>query len=427
MVTRALELAMREAEAAEVSLREERKSDAEYENDLLKRVEASQTSSLLVRVIAKGRLGLAAATDPAEYESVVARAVELAEFGTEAKFVFPAPATAPAVETYDESVELIAREELVATGGEMVKELKAYNPEIKVYSGAGWSRTTRRLVNSNGLDISTRGTHYGDGVEGILIRGTDMLFAGRSRSWRKRPDGMGRMMGQTVQDFRFAERMATVTTKTMPVIFTPRGTRVLTLPIQLGVNGKNVLKGDSPLAGKLGQCLCGAAFSLTDDGTIDYAPDSSRYDGEGVPRRRNEIIRNGVLQRFLYDLETAGKAGTESTGNGVGCGPANLLIAAGDASFEEMVKSTEEGVMVESVLGLGQGNIINGDFSVNVALGYKIEKGEIVGRVKNTMIAGNAYKALNCIEAIGSECEWFGSHCAPYIKIAGLSVVAKEG
>ena len=42
-----------------------------------------------------------------------------------------------------------------------------------------------------------------------------------------------------------------------------------------------------------------------------------------------------------------------------------------------MVKSTQEGIIVESVLGLGQGNIINGDFSVNVALGYKIEKGEV--------------------------------------------------
>lgn len=426
MITRALELAMRHAEGAEVSLREERRSDAEYENDLLKRVEASQTSSLVVRVMVRGRLGVATATDPAEYESVVARAVELAEFGTEAKFVFPGPGAAPAVETYDPGVEQIAREELVATGGQLVEQLKAYNPEIKVYSGAGWSSATRRLVNSSGLDISTQGTHYGDGVEGVLIRGTDMLFAGRNRSWRKRPDGIARMMEQTIQDFRFAENTAAVTTKTMPVIFTPRGTRMLTLPIQLGVNGKNVLKGDSPLAGKLGQCLCSAAFSLTDDGTIDYAPDSSRYDGEGVPRRRNEIIHDGVLQRFLYDLETAGKAGTESTGSGVGCGPANLLIAPGDASFEEIVKSTEEGVVVESVLGLGQGNIINGDFSVNVALGYKIEKGEIVGRVKNTMIAGNAYQALNCVEAIGSECEWFGSYCAPYVKIAALSVVAKE-
>ncbi len=111
---------------------------------------------------------------------------------------------------------------------------------------------------------------------------------------------------------------------------------------------------------------------------------------------------------------------------GPGCGPSNVLVAPGDATFEEMVKSTKEGVIVHSVMGLGQGNIINGDFSVNISLGFKIENGEIVGRAKNAMLAGNAYEALNKIETIGSETEWVGSHCVPAVKVAKLSVVAKE-
>ena len=45
-------------------------------------------------------------------------------------------------------------------------------------------------------------------------------------------------------------------------------------------------------------------------------------------------------------------------------------------------------------LGLGQGNPINGEFSVNLFLGYKIENGKLVGRVKDVMLAGNAFDAL---------------------------------
>jgi len=186
-----------------------------------------------------------------------------------------------------------------------------------------------------------------------------------------------------------------------------------------------VLKGDSPLAGKLGQQIVSPAFSLTDDGTVDYALDSARYDGEGVPRRRNEVVKDGVLTCFLYDLDTAAKAGVESTGNGVGCGASNVLVAPGETSFAEMVRDTEEGIIVENVLGLGQGNIINGDFSVNLALAFKIERGEIVGRVKDVMLAGNAYNALNHIRAIGAECEWSGSMCAPFLQVEALSVVGK--
>jgi PmbA protein len=90
-----------------------------------------------------------------------------------------------------------------------------------------------------------------------------------------------------------------------------------------------------------------------------------------------------------------------------------------------MIEGTREGILVEHVMGLGQSNIMNGDFSVNVSLGYKVENGEIVGRVKDAMLAGNVYDALTRIETVGSEAEWTWSMHVPPIKIDALSVVAK--
>lgn len=90
-----------------------------------------------------------------------------------------------------------------------------------------------------------------------------------------------------------------------------------------------------------------------------------------------------------------------------------------------MVKGIKEGVIVEEVLGLGQGNAISGEFSVNVNLGYKVENGAIVGRVKEVMLAGNSYDALKCISAIGTEREWRGSRLVPHIMIDCLNVTAK--
>ncbi len=425
LIEQALELAGEKAQAAEVVVSEERSSSVEYEDDKLKRVGAAQTTHLNVRVIVNGKLGQAVATDPAEAEQTVARAIELAEFGSEAKFRFPGRATPAAVETYDPAVEAISREQMVAAGGEMLARLKAYNSEIKVSCGAGWSVGERRLINSSGLDLTSRGSHYGAGVSGLWVRGTDMFWTGRGKDWRRPEVDPADLAEKSIRDFRWGERIVPVATKEMPVIFTPRGVRVLLLSVLLGVNGRNVLKGDSPLKGKLGQRIAGPELTLTDDPTLDYAPDSGRWDGEGVPRRKQTIVGEGVLSRFLYDLDTAAKAGTESTGNGPGCGTTNVVVTPGATSFEEMVKSTQEGIIVESVLGLGQGNILNGDFSVNIAVGFKIEQGEIVGRIKDVMLAGNAYDALNRIEAIGSEPEWSNAQYAPAIKVADLSVVAK--
>jgi len=71
-----------------------------------------------------------------------------------------------------------------------------------------------------------------------------------------------------------------------------------------------------------------------------------------------------------------------------------------------MVQSIDEGIIVEQLLGAGQGNSLGGDFSGNVLLGYKIEKGEIVGRVKDTMISGNVYQLLKNIAGHRQRRKW---------------------
>jgi PmbA protein len=201
---------------------------------------------------------------------------------------------------------------------------------------------------------------------------------------------------------------------------------VLLLALILGFNGKRVFLGSSPLAGKLGEKIADEGFALSDNPLLDYANGSGTYDGEGVPHQVTPLIEHGLVKNFLYDLDTAARAGTKTTGNGIGCSPTNLVIKEGDTPFEEMMENTKEGLLVHNVLGLGQGNPISGEFSVNVLLGYKIEKGEIVGRVKDVMLAGNTYDALKNIAAIGDKAEWAGgSLLTPPIQIAKMSVVAK--
>jgi PmbA protein len=96
-----------------------------------------------------------------------------------------------------------------------------------------------------------------------------------------------------------------------------------------------------------------------------------------------------------------------------------------------MIRNTTKGLLVHEFLGLGQGNPINGEFSVNLFLGYKIENGKLVGRVKDVMLAGNAFDALKDIIAISKEREWVSGpwsyFCGlmPYIQVGKLSVTAK--
>ena len=379
-----------------------------------------------MKVIVDGKVGSSYTTDVNDTDGVVARALEVAEFGSPAHFQFPAPQEGKDVEVYDETVLSVTKDEMVHIGGEMMALLKEYNSDIIVHAGVDKSVDRGEFANSSGVAYTVEDTSFSVGVMGQRIRGTDILQVGGDSERKNRKIDHEEIAKKVVQWFKLAENAATVRSGDMPVIFTPEGMEVLLLALGLGLDGKNVFLGASPLAGRLGEKIADGRFSITDNPLIDYASNSSKYDGEGVPHQITPLIQDGVVRNFLYDLDTAGRSGTKSTGNGVGCDPTNLLIKEGDTPYEEMIKNTKEGLIVHSVMGLGQGNPISGEFSVNVYLGYKIENGEIVGRVKDVMLAGNTYDALNNITAIGDKAEWvYGSLLTPPVQIGKLSVVAK--
>jgi len=150
-----------------------------------------------------------------------------------------------------------------------------------------------------------------------------------------------------------------------------------------------------------------------------------------VSSQRTALIEGGVVAGFLYDLQTAGMAGTQSTGSasrGRGLpapAPSAFIIGPGKTSYADMLSSMKEGLVIEMLMGADQGNVLGGEFSGNVLLGYKVENGKIIGRVKNTMVSGNVYQVLQDV-VLGHETKWVGGTIStPYIYCPGLSVVSQ--
>ena len=81
--------------------------------------------------------------------------------------------------------------------------------------------------------------------------------------------------------------------------------------------------------------------------------------------------------------------------------------------------------MVDDLIGVGQGNVISGAFSHPVALAYRVQHGEITGRVKDAAVAGNVYELLKSIGGLGNDGRWLGSHWAPSLLLDGVSVARR--
>lgn len=141
-----------------------------------------------------------------------------------------------------------------------------------------------------------------------------------------------------------------------------------------------------------------------------------------------------MLKNFIYDLQTAGMVGARSTGNGGRDyaslpvpATTNLVMIPGDRTLEQMIAAVQDGIFVPGVIGGGQSNLVAGDFSLNVGLGYRIEGGRLVGRVKNTMVAGNVYDILkNNLVAIGTKLETNWNYHVPALQFSDLNVVSKQ-
>jgi PmbA protein len=208
--------------------------------------------------------------------------------------------------------------------------------------------------------------------------------------------------------------------------------------VQAALNAKQVIERASPWSDRLGEPVVSEALTISQD--PNAGPFSCPFDDEGTPTRSLVFIEDGVLQLFYTDRTTGQQLGSGTTGNGfrpgLGSYPTpglfNCLIQPSTAiassmsgkSLSDLIASLDEGLVIDQMLGGGAG--ISGDFSVNIDLGYRIKRGQIVGRVKDTMVSGNVYTALNQLVNIGNDADWNGSCYTPSVIVEGLSVTGRQ-
>jgi PmbA protein len=163
----------------------------------------------------------------------------------------------------------------------------------------------------------------------------------------------------------------------------------------------------------IGSQIGSDAVDLVDDGTIPGAPSSQPFDGEGVPTRETPLIQAGVLRGLLYNTESARRASTASTGNGVRgsyrslpeVGPTNLVLRSGTRAPAALVAGVDEGLYVVSTRNVGGINPVSGDYSVG-ASGRRIVRGELAEPVSGVTLAAPMLKLLANVREVGSDFRW---------------------
>jgi PmbA protein len=406
-----------------------------FEANEMKSFAVEEARGIAARVVVDGRLGFAASSDTEAGDRLVANVLESARHGDALALAFPGPRPGPRVQVYDDGLAELSTDRLVEMGQEIVAILLEADGDARV--NVKIARRVRRTTvrNSAGAEVTDLRSPLSITVSVERVREDDVLVVYDYFTTTTGEEDVGAFARRVAAKLRLARTPASLASNRMPVLFSPAGAPVLGLPIMQGLNGKSVHRGISPMAGRVGEQLFDDKLSVVDDPTLDGRPGSGSHDDEGVPRRRTALIDRGVLRGFIYDLKTAARAGVEPTGHGERSlfsppSPSfsNLVFAGGDTPLAGILAGIDHGLLVESPLGLGQGNVLSGDFANNLSLAFKIEGGEIAGRVKDVSVAGNVYADLQHVEAVSRESEWvYGGLRMPYILVPELNVVTREG
>ncbi len=419
-----LELALQSgAEAAEVYYSHSHSAPVYFEANQLKQLEFVDSTGIALRLWRGGQPGLVVAYGAYSPQDLVEQALALSNLQEPEEIYLNSGYNQTYYPTWGEP---IGTGPLIDQGRASIARLRELYPDVICSGQWECSVTETKIANTKGLEVGFTETSIDAFLSGELVRGDDFLNVYVNRSGIKFFE-FEDLVGRMGQYLGWAERNVPAPQGSLPVVFTAKCADLLWSVVSLAMSGKQLEQKSTPWLEKLGDLVVSESITLRQAPQFDlfYLP----FDDEGTPTQPFTWLDRGVLKDFYADRKLATQLNLTPRGNGyrgLGSPPTpglfNAILEPGDKSLAELIGSIQRGILVDQVLGGGAG--ISGDFSVNIDLGYLIENGQIIGRVKDTMVAGNVYTALQNL-VLGNDREWQGTLYTPSVLISELGISSR--
>ena len=437
---KAVALAVRQgAEKCDVVAAETSAVSVDLEKGSVKQANIARDPGVGVRTFIKGSPGFAYCTgfDVKAVAAAVDMAVSLSRAGTpDPAFKDLPPAAKPRAVSglYERRLVEIGPDEVVKLVIEMADIAGDDRRISSANASAGVAVCHVALSNSNGFSGSQRLTSLDMVVEAVARDG-ETMFSGYDgcSSRRFESDAAGRVSRVAREQALKGLVQTKLETGDYPVVIDPMALGfILSTAVGTGANAESVQRGRSYLAGRQGQMVAAPTVVMTDDPTIEWAAGSTSFDGEGTPASPLVLIDKGRLASYLYDSYTSGKESRDSTGNSSRGGGAwsyrhppvisttNLVVAPGDAAFEEMVQETKVGVYLRGTWDYP--NLATGEFSGLMMESYVIKDGELGPALKQSTMGIGMVEMMSRIDMLGrSQKNYFGV-TSPPVRVSGARI-----
>lgn len=406
------------ADYADLRFEENRKIRIGYEGKELSQVATTLTSGGHVRVYAKGGKAISSFSDPKRAGQIAEATCSSATLVGNSREKKLTVASAPVI-TEDflitpvrdpRTVSLKEKLDLTAHYNAIILQ----NPYVITTQTMYDEFTSRRIfVNSDGSIIEYELVNVGVfGMivtkKGDVVQRVRFAFGGNTdfSPLLDREEDVQKQIAKAVELLDAEPAKAGI----FPVVLDPSESGVFIHEAFGHLSEADGLQNNPSFRAKLqlGTTLGKSVLNVTDDATMPNLPGSYDIDDEGVRGMRTPLITEGVLSGRMHSRETAAEFDEPLSGNmravDVQCTPivrmSNILIEAGESTFDDMVSSIDDGYYLVGAKG---GQTSGDQFTFGAQWGYRIVNGQLGNMVRDINMSGELFSTLQATSMIGDD------------------------
>lgn len=380
---------------------------------------SNKSTTILARGLVNGKFGTATCDSwsvaHAKYlvDSIAANAKVIEN--EDPTFIFEGSKQYKKINTFNKELEKVSIEEKMAKLYELERAIKEGDPRIIEVGGVEYSESAESvtIINTKGLKLAQKSNYFvyvGQAVakEGNQTKsGYDLVLDNDFSKFDVKKLAAD-VVKNTVTQLG-GEACASATYK---AVLAPSVVRAF-LSFYVGnADAEEVQKRSSLFMGQLGKQIASKKITV-EDKPLKRNVFSRWFDDEGVATYNKPIIKNGVLETYLYNLTTAAKEGVQSTGNAsrgaskMGIGTFYVELKPGKKDREELFKDVGDGVYITDVQGLHAGlNPQSGNFSLQ-STGFLIKNGKLDRGLDVITVSGNLMDVFKDVLEVGSDTRVF--------------------
>ena len=325
-------------------------------------------------------------------------------------FIFKGSEKYHKVNTFNKDLENVSIDQVMKGLQDVEKNCRELDPRIIEVAGTEYHQSSDKttLINSNGLNLVQKNNYYYFVVQCVAKEGEqtksgyDFFFDNDFSKFDAKKFAK-KVVDQTVAQLGGE---ACASNKYKAVLHPDVVTSLIKAYVG-HANAEEVQKKSSLFIGKIGQKIASKKVTI-EDRPLQKNPFARWFDDEGVATYNKAIVKNGVLQTYLYNLTTAAKDGVQTTGNGYGGGKKGvestfLYLKPGKKSLDELFAEVGNGVYITEVSGLHAGlNPQSGNFSLQ-STGFMIENGKKGKPLDLITVSGNLLDIFQDVIEVGND------------------------